>query len=260
MSKSEELRDIDISRIQISQAQPRRHFARDEIAQLAASIRAVGVIHPPVVKELPNGQGYELIAGERRVRAAKEAGLTVIRVLVRGGDALHDAQLALIENVQRVDLNPLEVARGLKRLVESFGLTQRELARRIGKRRSTIANYLRLLALPDTIQQSLQQGLITMGHAKAILSLPNPKEQEAMHREIVKSGATVRRTEELVRLRSSQERDSDEKLHLKHLQGSIQQRLGGRVELKGQGSRGKLILHYDDLDDLDRILTALGVE
>lgn len=259
MGEGQELKDIDISKIQIGQSQPRRHFARDEIAQLAASIKAVGVIHPPVVVKLPDDQGYELIAGERRVRAAREAGLLTIRVIVRQGDPLHDAQLALIENVQRVDLNPVEIARGLKKLIDGFGLTQRELARRIGKRRSTIANYLRLLCLSENIQHSLQSGKITMGHAKAILSVTDAKQQESLHREILKGNVSVRQAEDLAKQKTTHT-NNDEALHLKHLQTQIQQKLGGRVEIRGKGTQGKLILHYADLDELDRFLSVIGVE
>lgn len=169
----------------------------------------------------------------------------------------------IIKSVQRVDLNPLEVARSLAKLIEKFGLTQRELARRIGKKRSTIANYLRLLALPSSIQHSLQTGLISMGHAKAILAVEGEKQQEATHKMILQQKLTVRQAEECARLKTqcdtSHQTIKDEHLHIRDLETRIQQRMGGKVELRGKGAKGQLVLHYYDLDDLDRILLQLGV-
>jgi ParB family chromosome partitioning protein len=256
MQSIEELKYVPIELIRTNQSQPRRHFARDEIASLAASIKAVGLIHPPIVQELSQGEGYELIAGERRVRAAKEAGLSAIKVLVRKGNPSLSAQLALIENVQRVDLNPLEIARSLQKLVEEFGLTQRELARCVAKKRSTIANYLRLLTLPKQIQLSLQTGKISMGHAKAILSIECPKQQEVLHQEIIRRHLNVRQTESAAK---GVIQAKDETVHLKALENKIQYDLGVKTELRGKGAKGQLIFHYEDLDELDKILAHLKV-
>ncbi|MDP1835538.1 MAG: ParB/RepB/Spo0J family partition protein [Chlamydiales bacterium] len=259
MHISEELRVLPIDLIRPNKSQPRRHFAKDEIAQLAASIKAVGLIHPPLVQELSDGQGFELISGERRLRACREAGLTSIRVLVRQGNSSISAQLALIENVQRVDLNALEVARSLQKLIDEFGLTQRELTRRIAKKRSTIANYLRLLTLPITIQQSLQIGKVSTGHAKAILSLSCPNKQEKLHQDIILRKLTVRQAELAAKGAEKKEVVADEGLHLRALEERIQQRVGARTEIRGKGTKGQVVLHYQDLDDLDRILSSLGV-
>ena len=162
--------EVDIHAIRVNPHQPRRHFAPEDLQELAESIIAVGFIHPPLVRPVEPGF-FELVSGERRFQAAQLAGLTKIPVHIRDSDTLMSAQMALIENIQRVDLNPMEIAKALRSLIEEFGFNQEDLAARIGKKRSTVANYLRLLSLPKNIQDAVSQELITMGHAKAILSL-----------------------------------------------------------------------------------------
>ncbi len=169
---------------------------------------------------------------------------------------LHDDDLA---ELRKTSLNPLEVARKLKDCVARAGMTQRELANLTHKKRSTIANYLRLLSLPKTIQKSLETGKLSSGHAKALLSLTNAAQQELLHREIIRESLTVRQTEQRARTFCSSPMISDEALHLKHLESQIQQIIGTKVELKGSGARGQLTLYYQDLDELDRILGCLGI-
>jgi len=182
----EEIREVDVEKITINPFQPRRHFSPTELEELAESIKAVGLIHPPVVR--PAGDLYEIISGERRYRACKLMGLLTIPVVVRAASNTISAQASLIENIQRVDLNPIEIAKALRSLVEQFGFNQDDLALRIGKKRSTVANYLRLLALPKGIQDSVSSDVITMGHAKAILSLEGFEKQNLLHELILRDG------------------------------------------------------------------------
>jgi ParB family transcriptional regulator, chromosome partitioning protein len=257
----EELREINVSEISVNPSQPRRHFAQAELEELAASIRAVGIIHPPVVQPDVSGNGFELISGERRFRAAQLAGFTKITVMVRNRNHCLSAQAALIENIQRVDLNPIEIAKALRNLSQEFKLNQEELALRVGKKRSTVANYLRLLTLPLDIQNSVGSGEISMGHAKAILALEDLQEQIALHQRVLRDNLTVRQTEAAVNYgikkesKPAQERDC----HLESFGNLIQQKLGTKVTIQGDSQRGRIQIEYYDLDDLDRIMTILQI-
>lgn len=171
----DEFKQISIEHIRVNPYQPRREFKEEELRELAQSIRSVGLIHPPLVRPVPHSSFYELISGERRFKAAQLAGFTTIPVYIRHISDPISAQAALIENMQRSDLNPLEIAFALKALMMEFELTQEELANKIGKKRSTIANFLRLLTLPEKIRESLSKESISMGHAKAILGLNDEK-------------------------------------------------------------------------------------
>jgi len=239
------LAQVDPKRITVSPYQPRKIFRDEELEDLAASIRSVGLLHPPLVRPLTNGD-YELISGERRLRAAQLAGLELVPVVVRETEEERGAQATLIENIQRVDLNAIEVAKGFQDLIDSFGYSQSELARRVGKKRSTVANYLRLLALPEEVQRSLQRGEITMGHAKAVLARVE-NERLGFHRQIVRERLTVREAEQ--RLKKPD-------IYADDLKRRLERHLGTRVSV----SRGKITLEYNDLDDLDRLLEAIGCE
>lgn len=261
---SQEVVEVELSQIRENPYQPRKRFNREELEELAQSIQSIGVLQPPVVRKMENG-GYELIAGERRFRAAEIAGLTTIHVLVSQKPGNVSAEAALIENLQRVDLNPLDIAQALRRLVVEFGLQQDELANRVGKKRSTVANYLRLLSLPHKIQESLQSAEITMGHAKAILSLDGFEEQLYLHRMVVEDGLSVRETEEAAaklnvkpakkKMRTLREND----LYLRDLEEKLQQKLGTKVAIASNGKRGKILIDYYSLDDLERILEVIGL-
>lgn len=256
---SDTLIEIPFGKIQVSPYQPRRHFAREELEELAQSIRAVGLIHPPTVRYLPESEKYELISGERRLRAAELAGLTQIPVLVRQTSSLDAAQAALIENIQRVDLNPIEIAKALKGLIEQFSWTQEELAKRIGKKRSTLANYLRLLTLPKSIQESLINGEITMGHAKAILSLVGFEKQALLHGLVRRDDLTVRQAEEAAlrlgeKVKKPLSLESKRDCFIEELTTKLQQKFGTKVTLVGSGKQGKICIDYYSLDDLDRLL------
>lgn len=263
-SIQDELKHVLLEHIRINPYQPRGDFCSEELEGLADSIRAVGILHPPLVRPLVNSHLYELIAGERRFRAAELANLTSIPVYVRHTDYAISAQAALIENVQRVDLNPLEISKALKRLMLEFGLTQDELGRQIGKKRSTIANYLRLLSLPKTIQESLLNQNITMGHAKAILSLECSKEQQALHDRIIRESLNVRKAEDIARCLLQKEKKETAQIsrgdeHLEDLKRKMEEKLGTSVSIQGAGTKGCISIDYYSLDDLDRLLDILGI-
>ncbi len=257
--------EIELSQITINPFQPRKHFSKEELEELAQSIRSIGLIQPPTVVPLPEKEGFfELISGERRFRAAEIAGLKKIPVIVSSQDRHYSAEAALVENIQRVDLNPLEIARALRRMIIEFDYQQDELADKVGKKRSTIANYLRLLSLPKEIQDSLATGRISMGHAKAILSLEGFDRQLVLHEQVIANELSVRETEEaaqsidkLPKRRLGVVSTGD--CYLEELVGKIQQRFGTKVSIQGSGKKGKISIDYYSLDDLDRILDLLGV-
>lgn len=263
-SENTEIKEIDIDQIEVNPFQPRRHFARDELEELAASIQVVGLLHPPLVRPKEFSDRYELISGERRFRAAQLAGLKKIQVIVRSSTNSISAQAALIENIQRVDLNPIEIAKALKSLVEQFGFQQDELATRIGKKRSTVANYMRLLSLPKNIQDSVSEGTITMGHAKAILALEGFEKQSLLHELIIRDDLNVREAEETaLRINEKSKRQTlayvNRDFFLEEIAMRIQEKLGTKVMIQGKGKKGRISIDYYSLDDLDRLLSLIGV-
>lgn len=258
------LKHVPLSHIRVNPYQPRRDFKSEELEELAQSICSVGLLHPPLVRPLPESDHYELISGERRFRAAQIASLTTIPVYIRSTNYSTSAQAALIENIQRVDLNPLEIAKALKQLMEEFGFTQDQLSLRLGKKRSTIANYLRLLALPKTIQESIFKGFITMGHAKAILALDKEEKQMLLHEMILRDDLNVREAE----LGAQRIGDKAKKqqlsyvprdFYLEQLADKIRERLGTKVSIQAKGRKGRISIDYYNLDDLDRLLVLFGV-
>lgn len=258
----QEISLVPLAQIRCNPHQPRREWDEDELADLAASIDSLGIIHPPVVQRDPDGQGYELVSGERRVRAARLAHHENILVVVRSGDVKFSAQAALAENVQRVDLNPIEVARALRRLMEQFGYRQEQLAAIIGKKRSTVANYLRLLSLPSNIQEGTSAGEITMGHAKAILSIDNRESQQELYRMVVQQNLSVRAAEQAAaRLVAKKEQDKPKRdLFLQEIERLLMGHLGTKVSIQGGGKKGRIAIDYHSLEDLDRILELLGMK
>jgi ParB family chromosome partitioning protein len=259
-----EILEVELSKITVNPFQPRRHFPQVELEELAESIRTVGLIHPPVVRPIDGGVRFEIVSGERRYRAAQLAGLTTMPLLVREGDDVFSAEASLIENIQRVDLNAIEISKALQALMDDFGHSQEELAKRVGKKRSTVANYLRLLSLPKGIQDSLLSGEISMGHAKAILSLEGFERQLSLHERIVRDEMSVRDAEQAV-LRWDVKKEKKERIptagdcYLQEVQDRIQQRLGTKVTMEGKGKQGRITIEYYDLDDLDRLLEIFGV-
>lgn len=266
MVDADELKQVPVNLIEVNPFQPRRHFAQGELEDLAASIKAVGVLHPPLVRPKENG-GFELVSGERRFRASQLAGLDTIPVIVRGVSNSISAQAALIENVQRVDLNPLEIAKALRSLVQEFNLSYEDLAQRIGKKRSTLSNYLRILTLPKNIQQSISSEHITLGHAKAILALEGFEKQNLLFELILRDELSVREAEEAA-LRIAKKAKSKRKalvftnrdFFLDQIAEKIQSKLGTKVSIQGKGKKGRILIDYYNLDDLDRLLGHFGIE
>ena len=195
---SSAISEIDISRIEPNPDQPRRSFDETTLEELAASIRELGVVQPLTLRMNDEGN-YQIIAGERRWRAARKAGLTSVPAYVRTVSDSEMTEMALIENIQREDLNAIEVALGFKKLIDSYNLTQERLSERLGKKRATIANHLRLLRLPAEIQLGLRDRKLDMGHARAILSVEDPKIQLKLYKQVIKEGLSVRAVEELGR-------------------------------------------------------------
>ncbi|WP_100934456.1 ParB/RepB/Spo0J family partition protein [Candidatus Chlamydia corallus] len=265
--------EVAIDDIRVSPFQPRRVFSNEELQELVASIKSVGLIHPPVVREIRTGDRvlyYELIAGERRWRAMQLAGSTVIPVILK--HVITDgvaAEATLIENIQRVNLNPIEMAEAFKKLIHVFGLTQDKVAYKVGKKRSTVTNYLRLLALSKTIQESLSLGQITLGHAKVILTLEDPILREKLSEIIVKKRLAVREAEIVAKQLTNGEDPSIEmketslKIETSSKQHEeLQQRLsdlcGYKVRITTQGSRAKVSFHLENIDDLQKLESWLA--
>ena len=254
-------REIEIGRIRPNPHQPRTHFDETAIDELADSIAERGVLQPILLRA--SGDGFEIVAGERRWRAAQRAGLHAIPAIVRAIDDSATAELALIENIQREDLNAIEEAEGYRQLVNRYGHTQEAVARIVHKSRSHVANLLRLLDLPEFVRQSLMRGDINMGHARAVAAAPDP---EALTREVVAKGLSVRQAEarakrakrgpsELV-LDKSRAVDPD----LAALERQLGDMLGVRVQVAHKGQGGQVSLHYSSLDQLDMICQRLTGE
>jgi len=257
-------REVDINSVIPNRYQPRDHFDEETLASLASSISAVGVIQPIVVRKGSEGS-YELIAGERRWRAAKRVGLPTIAALVRKSDDLSSLETAVVENLHRQDLNALEEAAAYQQLIEDFSLTQEEVASRVGRSRSAVANTVRLLQLPGAVQRLVVEGQLSAGHARALLSTPDRARQEEVARQIVAEGLTVRDVEDLLR-----DVDDDDlstggdtavpqpdsgvaEPGVLELEELLAARLETRVKVQIGKGPGKLIVDFADLDDLERI-------
>lgn len=267
-------REIDVNDVVPNPYQPREHFDEETLAALAASVAEVGVIQPIVVRELDSG-GYELIAGERRLRAAKRAHLPAIPALVRGVDDLASLETAVVENLHRQDLNPLEEAAAYQQLMEDFELTQEEVATRVGRSRSAVANTIRLLQLPPAVQRLLVERQLSAGHARALLATPDRSLQETLAARIASEGLTVRQVEDLLRTDDSDDEvdegaaPADEPTDdapraptepppvpepgVLELEELLAARLSTRVSVRLGKGPGKLVVDFADLDDLERI-------
>ncbi len=261
---NDQIEIIKIDLIKSNPFQPRiDSFETEKLNEMAQTIKQVGLIHPPLVR-LVGENVYELIAGERRFRAAKLAGLKQIPVLVKAANDSQSSLSALIENIQRVDLNPIELAKAMKNIANSLKLTQEQLSTVIGIKRPSIANHLRLLTLPTKIQDALIQNTISLGHAKVILSLENEKEQIALCEIIVRSNLNVREAEqksELLRtkaLRKKTKRKSSRNIFLEQIRDMLQNKMGTKVDFVGDEKKGSIQLHYYSLSDLNRLLHELG--
>lgn len=268
-SKKGAAENIRITDIEPRRDQPRKTFAKESLEVLADSIATYGVLQPIIVREYENAEGsYEIIAGERRWRAAKMAGLSEIPAVVFDGDDLRAAQVALIENIQREDLNPVEEAMGYGALIDKFGLTQDQVAKQVGKSRSAVTNMLRLLDLPEEVLEMLRIGEITAGHARALLGLDDDDDMLPLAQRIVAQNLSVRETENSVKRinalanRKEEEEDGDKthpqvKLHMKELERRAMSALGRKVRIS-RSSRKKVVeLTYDNDEDLEALLRSL---
>jgi len=248
-----------IEEIRPNKEQPRKTFVNEKLEELAASIREKGIIQPLVV--LRKAGHYELIAGERRWRAAQKAGLREVPVVIQDVSEETALEMALIENIQREDLNAIEEADAYHALLERFSLSQEELAKRVGKERSTVANSLRLLRLPAEIKRDVAEDRISMGHARALLTLEDPEEQKAARDEIVKNRLSVRETEALVKRKKAapvkKAQKPVEDPDQKDLMDRIQRHFGAKVALRRSGRGGKLEISFSDQKELARIVELL---
>lgn len=255
--------ELDIKAIEANPNQPRKDFKEDELNSLAASLKVDGIIQPIIVARSESKDRYMLIAGERRWRAAKLAGLKKIPVIVKEIAPNDRLRIALIENIQRSDLNPIEEASAYLSLIEDFSLTQDECATKVGKDRATIANAMRLLSLPKEVQNDLILGKISRGHGKALLSLDDNKHVLAARKLIVKKDLNVRQTEQLCKLMNKGEDPSVEKApmsnpDLEYIAENLRSHLRTKVKLAGSGSRGKIEISYFSASELERILAIVG--
>jgi ParB family chromosome partitioning protein len=255
------LRELPVDLVQRGKYQPRRDIEPESLQELADSIRAQGVMQPIVVRPISDRR-YEIVAGERRWRATQLAGLDVIPALIRDVSDEAAIAMALIENIQREDLNPIEEAAALQRLQQEFDLTQQQVAEAVGKSRSTVANLLRLMTLEEDVRRLVEHGDLEMGHARALLALQGAGQSQAA-RSVVGRGLSVRQTEALVRrLLASRDKPHEEQPaldpNIRHLQDDLAQRLGTRVQIQHSAKgKGKLVLAYNSLDELDGILSHI---
>jgi ParB family chromosome partitioning protein len=258
------LREVPVDRLRPNPRQPRRAFDEESLASLTASVAALGVLQPLLVRELGAGE-YELIAGERRWRAAQRAGLATVPVLVRQADDLASLEQAVVENLHRADLNPLEEAAAYAQLLEDFALTHEQLAARVGRSRAAVTNTLRLLQLPPSIQRFLVDGTLAAGHARALLGSGDPAFQEALAARAVREGLSVRAVEEAVRAREGGAPDKPARGRsttnrppgFAELEDLLAEHLATRVKVEEQGRRGRIVIEFAGLDDLERIYRAM---
>ena len=255
---------LPIAQVEPGLKQPRKRFDQESLQDLADSIRTHGVIQPLTVRRLSSGY-YQIIAGERRWRAAKLAGLTEIPAVIIEADDRKVMELGLIENLQREDLNPIEEANGYKVLMEEYGLTQEEVAQRVGKSRPAVANALRLLALPDAVHQLLEEGKLSAGHARAILLVSNGQLQKKLAQKVIADELSVRQTEALAKRLSAEQKEPspaprsgpDLSIYLRAAEKSLAARFGRKVHIVNGRKKGKVELEYYNPEDLNALLELL---
>lgn len=254
------LMQIRVDQVEANPNQPRKHFNSSALEELAASIRSSGLIQPVVVRR--QGRGFQLVAGERRWRAARQAGLAEIPAIVREVTDAESLELALVENLLREDLNPMEEGEAYDKLLSQFGWTQEELAHRVGKDRSSISNALRLMRLPLPIQEDLRGGRLTMGHARALLALPTPAEQLKLRDDILAHDWSVRATEDSIRTttetRPRRPKQRRRSVELAAVEEALQRALMTRVRIVGTERQGRIEVTYANADELERITGLLS--
>lgn len=264
----ENLNEIPLSEIETNPFQPRLHFDEDALLELAESIKVHGIIQPITVRKLSNHQ-YQLISGERRFQASKLAGLTKVPAYVRTADDQQMLEMALIENIQRENLNPIEIALSYQRLISECNLKQEELGDRVGKNRSTVTNYLRLLKLPPDIQIALRDNKLSMGHARAIINVDNPESQLYIFKKTLSEDLSVRKVEELARevmagakvqpTGPTEPSGKGQPKEITQLQSQLSSHFGTKVSIKSDGKKGDIRIPFLSIEDLNRILDILKI-
>ena len=251
----------DINLIQPNRYQPRRRFSEDELTELCDSIKTQGIIQPLLVRK--QDSGYELVAGERRLRAAKKAGLKKVPVIIKSVADEKLLEMSIVENIQREDLNPIEKAEAYHLLISEFNLTQDRAALQVGQSRSAVANFLRLRHLPDQIKESIVNGSLSMGHARALLGSETPAQQTAAWRAVISKGLSVRQTENLVkRLKighktRKKKTPGSEEIYYSELAAELARRFGTKVQIHRSGQKGKVEIEFYNSQDLDRLISLL---
>jgi ParB family chromosome partitioning protein len=263
--QGEAIHHLAIELVDRNPYQTRSHVDEASLAELAASISATGVLQPITVRAIPEGR-FQLIAGERRWMASQLAGKSTVPAIVRQVSNEQAMEMTIIENLQREDLNPIEQARAFDRLGREFGLTQEQISLRTGKERSSVANFLRLLRMPESIQAMIESGHLSLGHAKALMGLDSSEAIVTMAERIVKKSLSVRQTEDVVaqclypdvRMMDKQPKELRIDPNVKEAQRELERALGVRVTITDRKGRGKILLEYSSLEDFDRIVAALG--
>lgn len=262
----ENINEIPLTEIETNPFQPRQHFDQEALKELAESIKVHGIIQPITVRKLAPHQ-YQLISGERRFQASKLAGLTSVPAYIRTADDQQMLEMALIENIQRENLNPIEVALSYQRLISECNLKQEELGDRVGKNRSTVTNYLRLLKLPPDIQIALRDNRLSMGHARAIINVDNPESQLYIFKKILSEDLSVRKVEELARQLMAENKEQPVKpsvtpphtKEISQLQSNLSSHFGTKVSVRSDGKKGEIRIPFLSVEDLNRILDILKV-
>jgi ParB family chromosome partitioning protein len=262
----ENLNEIPLVEIETNPFQPRQHFDQEALKELADSIKVHGIIQPITVRKLAPHQ-YQLISGERRFQASKMAGLTSVPAYIRTADDQQMLEMALIENIQRENLNPIEVALSYQRLISECNLKQEELGDRVGKNRSTVTNYLRLLKLPPDIQIALRDNRVSMGHARAIINVDNADSQLYIFKKILAEDLSVRKVEELARQLMTEQKENPvnpvsptpQNKEISQLQSNLSSHFGTKVSVRSDGRKGEIRIPFLSVEDLNRILDILKV-
>lgn len=252
ISENDTLKNLKITEVEPNREQPRKIFDQESLEELAESIKEYGLIQPIVVT--PKEGYYSIVAGERRWRASKIAGIKEIPAIIREDNKRVNSEISLIENMQREDLNPYEKALGIKTLIDSYGLSQEEVAKKLGKGRSTIANWVRVLNLEPRVLEMAKEGKITEGHCKALLAITDPEAQYQTAIHLLERGSTVRQVEKKAKIKETREEQQRNHILYKSIEDNFQSFFGTKVKLDAGKRRGKIIIEYTSNDDLERIL------
>lgn len=268
IESSEKIMRINVVDIQPNEAQPRKKFSEPQMESLVNSIREHGILQPIIVR--PTSKGYKIIAGERRWRASKQLGIKELPVIVKNADSLKTIELALVENIQREDLNPIEKATAFSELKNNFGLTQEQISKQVGQDRSTIANILRLLDLPEEVQDFVSRGTISMGHARALLSLKDPKKQIFLSERIAKDDLSVREAEQIVSGSKTITDPAKSPMGIKltpklikspqilDLEDGLRRAVGTKVSIMERNGKGKITIEFSNNDQFESIVAKLN--